>query len=252
VTGIARRPFPDATDRRFAVTPRFPADVRVAGGTAPGTAKDAIAAGKDSAGGMNGTDPGSSTDAYGSGAEDVDLVGLDSKVGRLVRVGGLVVELRPDGFTLDDGTGIGRVVVRGPALEELPLIEPEDALNAIGHVEATADGAIVAVDDPAGLIQAGDPIPADASASPAADLADAPVASSSASGAGARLAGLGGTLPLDPGAAGLGTLLAISAASLAVTLLRRGQARRRMAARIARRLATFAGSPPDPVGRDPG
>jgi hypothetical protein len=60
------------------------------------------------------------------------------------------------------------------------------------------------------------------------------------------VAGLGGTLSLDPGAAGLGTLLAISAASLAVTLLRRGQARRRMAARIARRLATFAGPRPGP------
>ena len=31
VIGIARRPYPSATDRRFAVTPRSPADVRVAG-----------------------------------------------------------------------------------------------------------------------------------------------------------------------------------------------------------------------------
>ena len=34
VTGIARRPAPTASDRRFAVTPRFPADLRVAGGVA--------------------------------------------------------------------------------------------------------------------------------------------------------------------------------------------------------------------------
>ena len=34
----------------------------------------------------------------------VDLV---TAVGQQVRVGGLVVDLRPDGFTLDDGTAVG-------------------------------------------------------------------------------------------------------------------------------------------------
>ncbi len=48
-----------------------------------------------------------------TGAPDADLVDLDARVGRLVRVGGLVVDLEPDGFTLDDGTAIGRVVLRG-------------------------------------------------------------------------------------------------------------------------------------------
>jgi hypothetical protein len=70
-----------------------------------------------------------------------------------------------------------------------------------------------------------------------------------------QLAGLGGTLPLDPGAAGLGTLLAISAASLALTVLRREQSRRRMATRIGRRLATFAGRPavaPDAIPAERG
>ena len=33
VVGIVRRPFPTATDRRFAILPRFPADLRVAGGS---------------------------------------------------------------------------------------------------------------------------------------------------------------------------------------------------------------------------
>ena len=109
--------------------------------------------------------------AYASAAEDADLVDVASMTGRLVRVGGLVVDLRPDGFTLDDGTAIGRVVLRGTALDQLPLVEPDDALNAIGRVEATADGPVVAVDDPAGLIQAGDPVPAEASSSPAGDSA---------------------------------------------------------------------------------
>ena len=61
-----------------------------------------------------------------------------------------------------------------------------------------------------------------------------------------------GPFPLDPGAAGLGTLLAISAASLAITVLRRQQLRRRMAARIATRLATFAAAVGGPRGRPAG
>jgi len=183
---------------------------------------------------------------YASAAEDADLVDLASMIGRLVRVGGLVVDLRPDGFTLDDGTAIGRVVLRGTALDQLPLVEPDDALNAIGRVEATADGPVVAVDDPAGLVQAGDPVPGEASSSPAGNSAATLAGPSGAAGPASRLAGLGGTLPLDPGAAGLGTLLAISAISLALTVFRRERSRRRIAARIARRLATFAGHPADP------
>ena len=46
-------------------------------------------------------------------ALDADLVELEAFVGQRVRVGGLVVDLRADGFTLDDGTAIGRVILRG-------------------------------------------------------------------------------------------------------------------------------------------
>ena len=64
-----------------------------------------------------------------------------------------------------------------------------------------------------------------------------------------RFAGLaGGAFPVDASAAGLGTLLAISAASLVVTLLRREHERRRISARIAVRLATFVGGPAVPTG----
>jgi len=66
-------------------------------------------------------------------------------------------------------------------------------------------------------------------------------------GATGRFAGLaGGSLPFDAGAAGLGTLLAVSVFSLVVTLLRRVQAHRQMTARIRSRLATFAGPLADP------
>ena len=132
VIGIVRRPYPSATDQRFAVTPRSPADIRVAGRA------DADAGARDRHRAAGTTSPASGDRAPdpATAAPDADLVDLDTLIGGLVRVGGLVVDLRPDGFTLDDGTAIGRVVLRGPALERLALIEPDDALNAIGRVEA--------------------------------------------------------------------------------------------------------------------
>jgi len=171
---------------------------------------------------------------------DADLVDLDAFVGRTVRVGGLVVDLQADGFTLDDGTAVGRVVLRSTAIDALVLVEPEDALNVIGRVESTLDGPVVVVDDPGRVIVAGDPVAT--ASSPDASPTAAGVEASSAAGGAGRFAGLtGGPSPLDAGAAGLGTLLAISAASVVVTILRREHARRRLAARIAGRVAAFAG-----------
>jgi hypothetical protein len=168
-------------------------------------------------------------------------------VGATVRVGGLVADLRSDGFTLDDGTATGRVVLHGPALEVLSLIEPDDALVVTGRVEASPDGAVLVVDDPVGIIQASDPTAVDPIASPAAEPISAGVAASLPPAAGSRFAGLGGgPFPFDPGTAGLGALFAISAASLAFTVLRREQLRRRVAARLAGRLATFVGPPAGP------
>ena len=245
IVGIARRPYPSASDKRFAVTPRSPADVRVTGRQAPETddAEKSSTAGASvpSAAGTSATAAGPSTEP----TTDADLVDLASVVGRLVRVGGLVVDLRPDGFSLDDGTAIGRVVLRGPALDRLALIEPDDALNAIGRVEATADGTVVVVDDPGGIVLAGDPVAPDPSDDAVSDVtatsdSTAPESPDPSTGALSRIAGLGGQLPFDAGTAGLGTLIALSAASLAVTLLRREQSKRRLATRIAGRLATFA------------
>jgi hypothetical protein len=234
--GIARRPYPSATDRRFAITPRSPADVRVAGHPDPGATSDP-AGGSNGGGAPSGATAG---DGLLAGAvPDADLVDLDSLVGQVVRVGGLVVDLRSDGFTIDDGTAIGRIVLRGAALDRLGLVEPDDALNAIGRVEATPDGAVVVVEDPAGIIQAGDPVATDSTADPVAPSPAGPPASSTAPAVvSGRFAGLGG--PFDAGTVGVGTLVTFSVASVAVTLLRRAYARRRMTARIAARLATFA------------
>ena len=234
VIGIVRRPYPGATDRRWAIAPRSPADVVIASGGGAGAPRD----GSEQSGGQGAA----TTTSVASGASaastpNVDLIDLAAHVGQIVRVGGLVTELVPDGFLLDDGTAIGQVVLAGDAAEYLPLLEPGDALNATGRVEGDAAGYRVVVDDPAGLVRVGDPtLDATATAPPGA-LAD-PL-ESAAPGQVGRLAG--GLLGPDaPGAAGVVGIMLISAASLAVTVLRRQRARRRLAARVAARVASLA------------
>ena len=144
VVGIARRPAPTASDHRFAVTPRFPADVHVSTGSRRIAGRRSAATGAAAAGERQRRDRRQAARPHAvrrqrpSTPTSTDLAPF---AGKLVRVGGLVVDLRTDGFTLDDGTAIGRIVLRGAALELLPLIEPDDALNAIGRVE-TSDGRV--------------------------------------------------------------------------------------------------------------
>jgi hypothetical protein len=230
ITGIVRRPYPTAGDQRFAILPRYPADIRTA---APrgGSPID----GPTPAGPAGTTATASANPAPPPGI-DVDLTDLAAHAGATVRVGGLVTELVPDGVVIHDGTAQGTVVLRGEAAELLPLIEPGDAINATGLVEAYEGVFAVVVTDPAGLALAGDL---------AAGPGPAGIDDGSATTTEANLVDAPGT---DPGLAGLGSLAAIAALSVAVTVLRRWQSRRRLGARIAARLAAFAG--PQPV--DPG
>jgi hypothetical protein len=88
--------------------------------------------------------------------------------------------------------------------------------------------------DPATMAAASSP-----PAGPSAEASDGPRS---------RSAGLGDDLGMLPGAgAGLLSLIGISMASVAVTLLRRRQARRLLASRVAARLSAIAGA--DPVDR---
>lgn len=234
VVGIVRRPYPTATDRRFSVVPRSRADIAL--GPAESSARNE---GTRRPSARAGRAPIDVTPDSG-GADDADLAELEQRLGTRVRVGGLVVEPMAGGFTLDDGTATGRVLLRGEAGAYLPLVEPGDAINAVGRVEAGPDGLAVVVDDPAGLSRVGDlgaalildeGIAAEGSLPP---TIGSPTAGPPPSG---RLAGLGLDLP---GAAGLVTLVVLSAASVAVTLLRQQRNQRRLAATIARRLATVA------------
>jgi hypothetical protein len=113
----------------------------------------------------------------------------------------------------------------------------------------------VVVSQPGGIIQAGDPvapIPDQAAIASVGSDTATPVSGSPGSETSARGAGL---LDGSPGigsglagVAGLGTLIALSLASLLVILGRRAHARRQIAARVAARVAAFDGSPGPPSG----
>jgi hypothetical protein len=256
ITGIVRRPYPTATDQRYAITPRSRADVRVHGAAA--TAGSGNATGGPKPGSTGSTAP-EARPAAAAGAVDADLVDLAAFSGRRVRVGGLVVDLRSDGLLVDDGTTIGLVVVRGEALELLPLLEPDDAINAVGVVERVPDGFAVAVDEPGGIIQAGDPVAPRGEAIPSERTgADATTHGTPAGGSEATIRDAGifdGSSGFGTGLvglAGLGALMGLSLASLVVTLARRALARRRLMARVATRVAAFEASAGPPHGAPPG
>jgi hypothetical protein len=255
VTGIVRRPYTTATDRRFSILPRFPADLDVAGSPRADGRGATPASGPSRLGTADPTATAAATDAPAPppGAVDADLVDLASFSGILVRVGGLVVGLDADGFTLDDGTSVGRVVLSGEATAQLALVEPDDALNAVGRVEITKDGPVVVVDSPGGISFASDPVPASASvdmeAAASPEPSTAPSSTAQPDEARSSLAGVGAApWHLDGGAAGAGTLLLAAAVSLAMTLVRRVHSRRRLSLRISSRLAGIVGPAPTPPG----
>ncbi|MEW6226375.1 MAG: hypothetical protein AB1627_17280 [Chloroflexota bacterium] len=249
VTGIVRRPYPTATDRRFAVVPRGPSDVVLgaAATTGPGAGPGSTAA--------PGASPGAGGPASGGAlaAGDVDLVRLADHVGRTVRVGGLVTELEPDGARLDDGTATARLVLAGEAADLVALLQPGDALNATGTVERRADEVVLVVADPANLVLVGDLGQVPAEGEPGADAPGGPVdaAAGSADPAGVVQAALAGDAPVDPASAGLGTLVLVAAMSVLVTVARRHRGRRLLEARVRARIEALArpaeASAPDPV-----
>jgi hypothetical protein len=247
IVGVVRRPYPTATDRRWAVAPRGTFDVAIGpagssggGSTGSGQGGSSGGSGSGGSGGSNGSETGSGTGlgtAYtGAGASgdvpEVDLATLADHVGALVRVGGLVAEVTTEGFLLDDGTAVGAVRLEGAAAAFHDLLEVGDALGLVGRVAHDSAGYRIVVVDPAGLVRLGDlgeVVPLGASATPAA--ADAP------NRVGASTADLGPTFGALPGLPGLLGLVLVSAASLAVTLARRRHAHRRLVAIVAGRVA---------------
>jgi hypothetical protein len=255
VVGIVRRPHPAATDRRFAVVPRGPGDVRADGSVPP--AADAGPASSRSVAG-----PGGSPSLSGIAAVvDADLATLGALAGARVRVGGIVVDVDGDRMLVDDGTAAGRIQLVDGAAAILPLLEPGDAVSAIGLVVGTDGEALVRVDDPAGVARLGDlgePLPLDPETPTLAAVgAPQPSARPTLRGpAGALRAIDSGPGPAPLGAplvAGAGLALLASGAGATLAALRRRRDRRRVAARISTRLEALAvpsrgatASPPAP------
>jgi hypothetical protein len=267
VIGVVRRPHPAASDRRFAVVPRGPADVRASGtatrsteavGAAAGAAR-AHAAGRAAA--TTSAVPGVATAGQ---PVDSDLATLPGMAGVRVRVGGIVVAIVGDRVSIDDGTATGSLQLTGDAADLLPLLEPGDAIGAVGLVTAASGGPMVRVDDPAGLVRLGDlgealpldpaaplvvvagtgstppaaALPAPADHVESLDEAPADVATATANG---------------PLMAGVGLALVASSGWACLVAVRRRRDRDGVRARVAARLAALATMPTTDfvMGSDP-
>jgi outer membrane biosynthesis protein TonB len=231
VVGIVKRPYPTASDRRYAVLPRSTSDIvlGLASGGSPGTTSGRLAGGS----GGTGANPAPSAD----GTPVVDLRDLKDRVGERVRAGGLVIETTTDGFRLDDGTATALVVLDGDAADIAALLEPGDALDACGQVE-DRNGAVLVVRDPGDITLVGDLGAAKPTAAPAvagmlALETDAPAVGAVGSGGDAQASGVGL----------LAIVLAVVVAA-AAAIAYRVRDRRRLSARVRRRLDAWAGGAP--------
>ena len=228
VIGIVKRPYPTATDRRFAVLPRGGADVAVGppGNGAPTEPVGSSADGKAPAG--NGTPAVDIT-------PDTDLAALADRIGQRVRVGGLVARLAEDGFDLDDGTALARVQLRGEMAELLPHLRAREAIAATGTVELIDGSPAVVVDDHGALVRVGSL----GQALPIAGQGAGTFASPSPAGGPAALNA--GASPFGPDIAptSLLAMAALTLLSVLATFARRRLARRRLRTAIIDRLASL-------------
>jgi hypothetical protein len=269
VTGIVRRALPSSSDKRYMVVPRGPADMDLSGAqtVAGGTSLDGAdtPAGRArqtaSSAGPAGTSASTSSVASPGAASpvpyrddrpiDADLADLASLVGRHVRVGGTVLDLRGDRVSIDDGTAAGWLRLSPVAATVAADLALGDVVNAVGLVVAD-DGLLVEVDDPGDLSR-----PALVAAAPLE-----PVAVVIASGPGparvtgggrpSRVSGPGPQVPGGPASAGIGSLGLLAAIGLAVRGLRRHQSRRAVEMVVRRRLAELAEDVAPGPATDPG
>jgi hypothetical protein len=229
IVGIVKRPYPTATDRRFAVLPRSGADLltSAATGSGGGTGNGSTGSGNGEAGAPNATT--GVTDV----TPDTDLAALGEHLGAQVRVGGLVTAVAADGVDLDDGSATGHLVFRGDAVELLPYLRTGDAIAATGRVEQLDGAIVVIVDGAADVVRVGDLGQAVPVIVPGASPAGG-----SAEPSDARLTRAGGLVD-RPETWSIAAMGGLSLLSLVVTLIRRRRARQRLRAVIVARLATL-------------
>jgi hypothetical protein len=230
VTGIVKRPYPTASDRRFAVLPRNGADLAL------GPSGDGAAGGNTGAGNAGAANAGAAA-AVSPGIDvtpDTDLAALLDHVGARVRVGGLVARVATGGFDLDDGTAIARIELQGDIAALVASLHEGDAVAATGVVALVEGTPKVVVGDDGVLVRVGSL----GQALPIGGPGAAPDPSASGSGEStmdADSAGLGfGAAPTS-----LLAMAGISLLSVLATVLRRRLLRRRLRAALVDRLATL-------------
>jgi hypothetical protein len=223
VTGIVRRPYPTASDRRFAILPRDRGDIALASGSeGPGSPTGSSSTTETGAGASNGAD---------RVTPDTDLATLADSVGQRVKVGGLIVRIADDGFDLDDGTALARIELRGAMAALLSHLREHEAIAATGVV-ALVDGApIVVVDDAGSLVRVG--------ALGQALPIDGAVPSVSGGGASAIAAGAAAGMGDAPVPGSVLVLAGLAALSVLATLVRRRLLRNRLRLALVGRLASL-------------
>ena len=235
VTGIVRRPYPTASDRRFAVLPRGGADLVVDDATGEG--------GGGAASGASGSGASADT-STGTAAitPDTDLATLAAIVGTRIKVGGTIARIADDGFDLDDGTALARVQLRGDMLVLLPHLREGEAVAATGRVELVDGAPVVIVDGDGTLVRVGTlgqglPIGANAPAPGESGNGNVPVTADSSTGYG------------GPAAMSLLALASLTALSVLATVIRKRLLQRRLRLALVRRLAGLPSrrEPADPV-----
>ncbi len=181
---------------------------------------------------------------------DVDLADVPALIGRVVRVGGVVVAGDAGQLVLDDGTAQATVRLPADAAASAPL-PVGTAVTLVGRVAATAGGGVhLELRAMADLVRAGDPSTAlradsDPAAASAPPLAPAP--GDAASGA-----------EVDPGQSAALGVIAILAAAVLLLLVRgalrsRGRLDGTSRRRIRGRLVGLAPTGPEgPSGAPPG
>ncbi len=265
IVGIVRRAYPSATDRRYAVIPRGRADIDLAAGSsASGTSPSG---GSAPSAGMT-PSPARSDEAPASADVTsqptiIEAAELPDEIGRLIRIGGLVVRVgtEPSGedaiVLIEDDSGTASLRLAEAATPVAAMLLPGDLIEATGIVERdAANGPVVVVDDVADLVLAGQ-------ASHRRDAASARTSASAGGTAGgpsdaspSPAAGAAGVpedaVPAAPlmGAAGAGILLAgIVGLGAAGARWRRRLARHRASREATGRLVELLSAPFErPVG----
>ena len=243
VVGIVKRPYPTASDRRFAILPRSGADVSIgAAADAPPTGSLASGGAAGGAGTGSGTGSGAAVGAGGplDITPDTDLAALSEHVGEKVRVGGLIASVAGEGFDLDDGTALARIELRGDMAALLPHLREGEAVAATGVVTMVEGAPAVIVDAAGSLLRVGSLGQALPIAGPPGPAASPPASASA------------GAVPLTADSTLLGPAMAptsllamvlLTVASLGVTILRRRLVRRRLRAVVVQRLASLRQAP---------